>query len=129
MRPELLDLDLVFSWGAERPQTLGIGFSNAGGELVSITIDLNSLQLLVDRRTVGQRLPRKNFASRFEAPLRNPANEIALRIVKDRASVEVFADNGRAVISANLYFDDAFDSVSVFGDESVTYQWSGARTT
>lgn len=119
MRPELLDLDLVFSWGAERPQTLGIGFSNAGGELVSITIDLNSLQLLVDRRTVGQRLPRKNFASRFEAPLRNPANEIALRIVKDRASVEVFADNGRAVISANLYFDDAFESVSVFGDESV----------
>lgn len=116
---ELLDLDLDFTWGTERPGKFGVKFSNTGGEFVSVSIDLNSLQLFVDRRSVGMLVPSNKFATRLEAPLRQPERELTLRIVKDRASVEVFADNGRAVISANLFFDQPFDNVSVFGGERV----------
>ena len=75
--------------------------------------------LVVDRTTVGQKIPNPEFAERFEAPLRELGGSIDLRIIKDTASAEVFADEGRSVISANLFYDEPFEEVSIFGVNDV----------
>ena len=116
---DLLDLDLKFRWPEGESRTFGIRFSNSAGERASIAIYTTAGTLIVDRTTVGQKIPNPSFAERFEAPLRELGSEITLRIIKDTASVEVFADDGRAAISANLFYDEAFEDVSIFGSGDV----------
>jgi fructan beta-fructosidase len=127
---DLLDIDATFSWADQSPESFGIRFANATGEAVIITVDLSSNQLVVDRTTVGQRIPNKKFAERFEARLRQIDKSFTLRVIKDRASVEVFGDDGRAVISANLFFDEPFDDVAVSsqGDVQISGEASVLRS-
>jgi fructan beta-fructosidase len=118
---ELLDIDLVFSWAGEGSRSFGLNFSNKTGEKLVVAVHPARRVLSVDRTTVGQRLPDPDIAGRFEAPLDPIDNHFTLRVIKDRASVEVFGDDGRAVISVNLFFDELLDSVSLFslGDVEV----------
>ena len=119
LAPELLDLDLTFRWPAGESRSFGIRFTNPNGEKAVIAVDTAPGTLVVDRTTVGQRIPNPKFADRFEAPLRSLDGAVRLRIIKDAASVEVFGDEGRSVISANLFYDEPFDSVSIFGATDV----------
>jgi sucrose-6-phosphate hydrolase SacC (GH32 family) len=119
---ELLDIELEFEWADSSSDSFGVLFSNQFGEEVVIAVNTESGLLYVDRTTIGQRVPNPKFAGRFKAPLRKLNGSLDLRIVKDRASVEVFCDGGRSVISANLFFDTELDSVSIaaFGDVKVS---------
>ena len=119
--PELLDIDLAFSWTGGESRSFGVRFTNASGEKLAVVVYSARGILAVDRTNVGQKIPNPSTAKRFEAPLGPINGDFNLRIIKDRASVEVFANDGRAVISANLFFDDPLDSVSIFslGDVDV----------
>lgn len=119
---DLLDLDLTFSWTGGCPQPFGVRFSNPTGDEATVLIDLEKLLLTVDRSRVGQRIPDLKFAECFAARLRWPDGAMTLRIVKDRASVEVFGDEGKAVISANLFFDAPFKTVTALGGDGVFVQ-------
>ena len=119
LAPELLDIDLTFRWPEGESRSFGIRFANAAGEKAAIAVYTAASILVVDRTTVGQKIPNPEFAERFEAPLRELGGSIDLRIIKDTASVEVFADEGRSVISANLFYDEPFEEVSIFGVNDV----------
>lgn len=119
---DLLDLDLVFSWKADGAGVFGLRFLNSTGEAATVLVDLQRHELSVDRTNVGQRIPNPKFAEKFVAPLRRLDGRVALRIVKDRTSVEVFGDDGRAVISANLFFDEPFTGVVAVGRGDVSIQ-------
>lgn len=119
LSPELLDLDLQFDWDAEMPGEFGLMFSNTGGEAAKIIVDVAKDELIVDRTLVGVRLPPPDSATRFEAPLGLAGKQTRLRIMKDRASIEVFGNSGLVAISANLFFDQPFESVSIFSDGDV----------
>ena len=119
---DVLDLDLVFSWTGDGAGVFGVRFANATGDEATVLVDPQRQQLSVDRTQVGQRIPNAKFAEKFVAPLRRMAGGVALRIVKDRSSVEAFGDDGRAVISANLFFDEPFTSVFVVGPGDVSLQ-------
>ena len=120
----LLDLELTFSWAGGSPQPFGLRFANPTGDEATVLIDMEKLELTVDRTQVGQRIPDAKFAECFRAPLRPANGAMSLRVVKDRASVEVFADEGRAVISANLFFDAPFTTLTALGDGAVFVQGS-----
>ena len=117
--PELLDFDLSFRWPDGETRSFGLRFTNANGEKVAIAVYTDARTLIVDRTTVGQKIPNPKFAQRFEAPLRELQGNLNLRVIKDRASVEVFGDDGRAVISANLFYDEPFEAATTFGDNDV----------
>ena len=117
--PELLDIELQFAWKKGQARAFSVSFENQAGEKAIISVDIDANLLIVDRTSVGQRVPNPKLAGRFSAPLHSLGELLDLRIVKDRASVEVFADQGRSVISANLFFDSPFDRVVVFGEGEV----------
>lgn len=115
LSPELLDMQLEFSWAEAADPVCGVRFSNQAGEEALILLDRAAGRLIVDRDSVGRQLANPKFAGRFHAPLRPLQRTLDLRIIKDCSSVEVFADGGRSVISANLFCDAPFDKVSVLG--------------
>jgi fructan beta-fructosidase len=122
---DLLDIELQFAWKKGGARTFGLRFENQAGEQAIISVDLGSSSLVVDRTSVGQRVPNPKFSGRFTAPLRPLGELLDVRIVKDRASVEIFADEGRSVISANLFFDSPFDRVVLFRDGDVEARGRG----
>ncbi len=130
LSPELLDLDLLFEWPASAARSFGVRFTNSSGEKLSIAVHTGTGTLVVDRTAVGQRVPNPKFARRFEAPLRETDGKFNLRVIKDRASVEVFGDEGRAVISANLFYDAPFERVELFclGDVDVSGEVSTLKS-
>ncbi|MEO1596481.1 MAG: glycoside hydrolase family 32 protein [Pseudomonadota bacterium] len=118
--PDLLDLDLHFKLPQGELEPFGIRFANGNDENVEIAIDMASGKLVVDRTHVGQAVPNPKLVERLEAPLRKGSESLSLRLIKDVASVEVFADEGRSVVSANLFYDAPFDRVETFGPDEVT---------
>ncbi len=116
---QLLDLDLEFLWNEKTPRRFGLAFLNPAGEGAYIVADIACGVLLVDRSRVGR--ARKGI-QKIEAPLKHGGTRLGLRIVKDRASVEVFVGDGRTVVSANLFFDQPFESVALIGESDVEIQ-------
>ena len=122
LAPELLDLELSFSWPKGESRSFGLRFTNANGEKAAIAYYTGTDTLIVDRTQVGIEIPNPRLAERFEAPVRDIEGSIDLRIIKDTASVEVFANDGRTVISANLFYDEPFDKVTIFGADDVNVE-------
>jgi levanase len=62
--------------------------------------------LFVDRTHSGLVNFSPDFPARIEAPLTPAGDSISMRVLVDRLSVEVFADDGR-IVSTNLVFPPA----------------------
>lgn len=116
---ELLDVELKFNWRGQTPEPFGLLFSNESGDVAMIIADVANDLLVLDRSQVGKSMPYGQNANKIEAPLVVIGDCLTLRVIKDRASVEVFVGDGRVAISANLFFDKPFDSVSQFGGGDV----------
>jgi fructan beta-fructosidase len=81
--------------------------TGAGGEETVIGVDRAKGMIFVDRTHSGETGFSPDFPARTVAPLKHPqAKAVALRIVVDRSSVEVFAENGETVLT-NLIFPAA----------------------
>lgn len=117
---ELLDLQLEFEWGDGKPECFGVVFSSESGDVAKILVDVSNRVLVLDRTQVGQITPSRHGADRFDAPLDAVGSSVDLRIVKDRASLEVFVAGGRSAISANLFSERPLDFVSLSGNGAVT---------
>lgn len=78
----------------------------AGGAAVVIGFDRARQQLYVDRTSSGDISFHRDFPARTTAPLRIDGNELRLRILVDRSSIEVFAEDGQIAMT-NLFFPPA----------------------
>lgn len=67
-----------------------------------MSYDADARELQVDRRSSGEPIARDGFHTVHRFAMR-PQEVVAMRILVDRASVEVFADEGRAVISDLIF--------------------------
>ncbi|OGQ17124.1 MAG: hypothetical protein A2138_23680 [Deltaproteobacteria bacterium RBG_16_71_12] len=84
-------------------RSAGIGLRRGDGEETRVGYDRERGVVFVDRTTSGDVLFASSFGARFEAPMALRDGGMPLTIFVDRASVEVFADGGRAVLSVNIY--------------------------
>ena len=75
----------------------------AGGTFTLVGFDREKQQLFVDRTHSGDTSFNKDFPARTTAPLQLDGSELRLRVLVDRSSIEVFADDGRIAIT-NLVF-------------------------
>jgi fructan beta-fructosidase len=95
-----------------------VGVDLAVGEqsAVRIRYDVEAGRLLVDRTQSGEVSFTSSFAAVHEAPLTLIDGRLSLRIVLDRSSVEVFADQGRVVFTELVFpYADA-TGVAVISD-------------
>lgn len=70
--------------------------------------------IFVDRSTSGSVEFSDGFAARFEQPVPGAGASVRLTVLVDRTSVEVFADDGVAVISASIYPTEPRHGLAVF---------------
>ncbi|WP_068604305.1 GH32 C-terminal domain-containing protein [Paenibacillus swuensis] len=86
----------------------GFKVRKGGGQYTTVGYDKNNAQMFVDRTNSGNVnfLANSGFAARHNAPLSpDGSGKVKLRIYVDRASVDVFGNNGKELIS-DLIFPD-----------------------
>jgi fructan beta-fructosidase len=75
--------------------------------------DARARQIYVDRTHAGDTSFGPRFPSRTAAPLALDNGVVKVRILADRSSIEVFADNGLVVLTNLVYPNSAPDAISV----------------
>jgi fructan beta-fructosidase len=86
---------------------------NEAGQQTVVGYDPANQRLYVDRTQSGQRVS-DNFLTRDEAPLKAKNGKVALKILVDKCSVEVFANDGEVVLSSLIFPDPASTRLSLF---------------
>ena len=81
----------------------GLKVRTGPGQETVIGIDPKAGQLFVDRTRAGEAGFHKEFAARHTAPLPVENGRVRLRILVDWSSVEVFAGDGRTVITDQIF--------------------------
>jgi sucrose-6-phosphate hydrolase SacC (GH32 family) len=80
-----------------------------------VGIDWAKGEIFVDRRRSGYVSFSPDFAARTAAPLKHPeAKSVAIQIVVDRNSVEVFAEDGETVLTNLIYPSDASQGLAFY---------------
>jgi fructan beta-fructosidase len=97
---------LAFSLDAKAGHEVGLKILSDRTNFTVVGYDPAKKVLFVDRTHSGVTDFSKDFPVRVEAPLKPQGNSIRVRVLVDRLSLEVFADDGR-VVSTNLVFPPA----------------------
>ncbi|EFH81815.1 glycoside hydrolase family 32 protein [Ktedonobacter racemifer] len=118
MRSDTLDIVASFQPGSGRE--FGFKLRVGGEEQTLVGYDTRTSRFFVDRTQSGRSDFNNRFAARHETSLLLKNNMLTLRILLDRTSIEVFANDGEVVIS-----DLIFPNVSSQGIELYT---SGGET-
>jgi fructan beta-fructosidase len=107
--PGTADIELAVSQGEW--SEAGVRLSNAAGEEVIFGVNAQPLQLFVDRRKSRATTFHDQYPERHTAPLRWRDGRVTLRVLFDRTTLEVFANDGETVISDRVYPTQAFDAI------------------
>ena len=88
---------------------------DANGKTINETVigyDASNHQLYIDRTNSGGKLNEK--ALKRTINITDPSNTIQLEILLDRSSLEVFVNNGEAVLTTYIYPDEDANHIAAF---------------
>jgi fructan beta-fructosidase len=92
---------------------LGFGLTNADGDYLNFTFDLEQNVLKIDRRNCGLNDFSRKYVSEPIAPLATK-DSYYVRLLVDRASTEIFINDGETVMTNIVFPTQNFNSVSFF---------------
>jgi fructan beta-fructosidase len=123
------EIEFVFRPTAN--STSGIRLAKGKDQYVEIGYDATKETLYIDRSEAGDTSFHKSFGelSRYETSLKTRNGKIALRIFFDRSIVEIFANDGEAVMTMQIFPPENNKAIGVFSNgtgvvfESINY-WS-----
>ncbi|MXV53168.1 glycoside hydrolase family 32 protein [Pedobacter sp. HMF7647] len=93
--------------------------SDVNGEKLKIGFDSKVNAYYIDRVNSGQTDFNKEFAARHTAARLTAGKAFDLTLIVDRASVELFADNGLTVMSSIFFSKQPFTKLSATAEESL----------
>ena len=94
-----LEIDTTGPGAAEA----GLRLTNGAGEEVVVGVGGQPLEVFVDRRRSRLTPFHDEYPGRHAGPVRSANGRVALRVVFDRTTLEVFANGGEMVISDRVY--------------------------
>ena len=110
-------LDIVATFNRGTADRFGLKVFVGQGQQTTIGYDTETHALYLDRRHSGDVSFHPQFASVSRAPLELPrSGELKIRILIDNSSVEVFADNGRRVITDQVFPSASSNRVQLFAE-------------
>lgn len=92
----------------------GLNLCVGGTQRVTVGYDASSSNLYLDRRNSGFVSLSPSFPRIVNAPYRPSGDQIKLRIFVDQCSIEIFADEGRLVLTSQIYPDPAGTGIELF---------------
>ena len=93
---------------------VGLRLRHSTDEETVVGYDVTTAQLFVDRTRAGNVTFHKAFPGRHTAPLSLTNGRLRLHVLLDASSVEVFADDGRVVITDRIFPSPTALATSVF---------------
>ncbi|MEO6037242.1 MAG: glycoside hydrolase family 32 protein [Saprospiraceae bacterium] len=113
------DLEVAFQWSENRHNTVcGLTLFNAKNERLIIGYDAAMQQVYVDRRGAGKADFSTLFTGKHVAPYSPTGQTIHLRVLLDRASVELFVDDGAVTMTENFFPKEEFTTLQVMGESA-----------
>jgi sucrose-6-phosphate hydrolase SacC (GH32 family) len=109
-------LDTVFQPGTAR--SCGIRIRTGDDEYTEIGYDRADGVVYVDRRRSGNVGFHASFPGRHEAPTRIIEGQVTLQVILDRSSIEVFINDGEAVISDRLFPSSQTPVIEAFAGDA-----------
>lgn len=94
--------------------------SNKASEYILLTIDPEKEEITFDRRNSGQIDFSKKFANKIHTlPFKVSDRTTDLRIILDKASIEIFIDKGRYVMTEQVFPNDSYNKLSIISDTNI----------
>ncbi|HZG85823.1 GH32 C-terminal domain-containing protein [Paenibacillus sp.] len=106
--------ELELEWSPKTGHPFGVAFLKGGGQETKLTYDPAAQQLVLDRTNAGVSGFEANFAEAMTAPAKLKDGRIKLRLFVDKTTVEVFANDGEAVLSAIVFPEPTSDGLELF---------------
>jgi sucrose-6-phosphate hydrolase SacC (GH32 family) len=100
--PPLLEAEFTFT-GISAKSAFTLQLHTGADEVTAVHLDGGRSRLIVDRTRSGRTDFHRAFSSRHEAPLRLIDGRVALRLLLDTSSLEVFAQNGETVLTELIF--------------------------
>jgi fructan beta-fructosidase len=97
-------------------ERVGLRVRTGDGEGTIVGYDVRSGTLYVDRRLSGRTDFHRDFAAVHTAPMTTRAGLVSLTVLVDRASVEVFGNNGEASITDQIFPNADSTGVELFAE-------------
>ncbi len=97
-------------------ERFGIILSNKKNEKVVIGYDNLNKAFFIDRTKNGWDNPSHDFAQISYAPYINSDDNLEIRLIIDKSSVELFAKDGLVVMTDQFFPSEDFDTVSLFSE-------------
>ena len=117
----VFEIDTVLTPGTAR--SVGLRIRTKEDEYTEIGYDRKHNSVYVDRTRSGNVEFHPAFAGRHNAPTRVINGAVKLRILVDRSTIEVFINDGEAVISDRIFPTSQQPSIEVFaGDDSASLE-------
>ncbi|RNI28995.1 glycoside hydrolase family 32 protein [Rufibacter latericius] len=110
-----LDLNLDVS----QAQEITVRFSNTKGEHLDVGYSVSRKEMFIDRTKAGKIDFKDTFPGRHTAPLTLENGKLNLHLFLDVASVEVFANGGRAVMTDIFFPNEDFTKVELISSGPV----------
>jgi fructan beta-fructosidase len=110
------ETEMTFVPGDAVGGVFGIKVRTNGTQETTIGYDAAAKELFLDRIQAGDSSLDANFAERMAAPLEPKDGKIKLRVFVDDTTVEVFANDGEAVMSALVFPDPLSSGLELFAD-------------
>ncbi|MFC4324309.1 glycoside hydrolase family 32 protein [Litchfieldia salsa] len=119
---DTLEIVAEFKTDTATAKEFGFKVRTGSGDKTTIGYDMVNSKIFVDRTDSGQSNFNSTFAARHEANMSPENNTVTLRILVDRSSVEVFGNNGKVVITDQIFpllQSNGLEIYSVDGDVTV----------
>lgn len=108
------EVEAVFYLDDAGAQQVGLNLCAGGGDVVAIGYDALSRNVFLDRRKSGNVGFSERFPRRVSAPFFEPGGEIKFNVFVDQSSIEVFVNDGRRVLTSQIYPDPGNRGVELF---------------
>lgn len=95
----------------DKLQDFSLELSNTKGQKLVIGYDKLSNRYFIDRTASGKTSFEKGFAAKHFAPRLSKQENFDLTLVHDAASVELFADDGRTVMTEIFFPDEDYSNI------------------
>jgi fructan beta-fructosidase len=109
-------LELVATFEPGTAETVGLNVRTGDDQHTTVGYDAAAEAVFVDRTDAGTDDFHEDFPARDEAPLALRDGQVTLHVFVDWSSVEVFANDGRRVLTHRIFPDPDSDGVELFAN-------------
>ena len=113
MQSYVLNFPCKFSLSQEELKSFSISLSNTIGEHLDFGYDSLSNQFFIDRSAAGVHDFNAGFAQKHMAPRIATSPTTGVSVIIDKTSIEIFADNGRTVMTDIFFPTVPFTKISM----------------